>query len=159
MLAGDSVRLTFKPYLQYTSDRLCPSVDQIQSDDLQTGMTNPGSTTMAKPGSGSLSSKDESAICKAFDPTRNTHGGYQLPGSGPTNHPFGQMDPRERFGTTRLMLQGVLEVAASNNTNFWLLVEDAPGQDQRQQLTSKFNSAFTDNDFPFYVRFGVTLKF
>ena len=168
MLAGDYVRLTFRPYLQLTSDRLCPSVDQLQSDDAQSGMplmmNGMVVQGMGVPGTGSLY-KGEQAVCSQYDKARDATGGYQLPAQGTTLNPgsttyqFGQMDPRERFSTTRLMLQGVIEVAASENLNFWILVEGAPAQDQRQAFTSKFSSAYTDNDFPFYVRLGSTFKF
>jgi hypothetical protein len=157
LIAGQYVHFNFKPYYQYTTDRLCPSVSDIKDDDTQFGKTMPNGMPIA--GSGNLY-KDEYNICKQFDAARTSD--TYLMGvapSMPTTFKFGQNDPRDRFSTNRFFLQASIEVAVAQSLSLWLLVEGAPGQDPRQAFTSKFNAIYTDNDFPLYVLFGITGKF
>jgi hypothetical protein len=149
LIAGSWVRVNLRPYLMVSTDRLCPSVDDLKSDDSQTGMNG-------KPGSGNLYA-NEPPICKVFDTQRTDYTG--LAGTTQTFASFGQTDPRARFVTTRFMLQGTVEVAFTKNVGGWALLEGAPGQGQRQAFTGKFNSIFPANDYPLYGRIGITVKF
>ncbi|MSP63700.1 MAG: PEGA domain-containing protein [Myxococcales bacterium] len=148
-IAGSYVHVTFKPYLAVATERLCPSVSDITTDDMETGMAG-------IKGSGKLSMMDggEKPICKTFDDAR---------ASAPKTHAntliFGQMDPRDRFVSARFFLQATLEVAVTESLNVWLLLEGAPFQGQRQGYTSKFNPVYLDEDFPLYGRAGITGKF
>ena len=72
---------------------------------------------------------------------------------------IGQLDPRQRFVTTRFFLQGSVEVAFTKYLSGWALIEGAPFQGQRQAFTDKFSHGFPTNDFPFYGRAGITGKF
>jgi hypothetical protein len=173
LIAGHYVHINFKPYYQFDTDRLCPAVQDIKDDDTQFGKLNAGNPV---PGSGTLY-KDENDVCKQYD---GPSMGGTIPGrtSGPTDangQPYlkgiapanpttfnlgGPMvDPRDRFTTNRFFLQGSIEVAVAQGFSVWVLVEGAPFQDPRQSFTSKFNRVYTDNDFPFYARLGITGKF
>jgi hypothetical protein len=157
LIAGQYVHINLKPYLSVATDRLCPSVQDIKDDDTQFGMMKNG---MPVPGSGMLYGSEKN-VCKQLDGTRPSDYLPIPPAMMQTTFKLGdaKQDPRDRFETTRFFLQGSLEVAVSTGLSLWILVEGAPFQDQRQAFTSKFNAAYTDNDFPFYVRAGLTGKF
>jgi len=144
LAAGQFVHFSVKPYLGVWSDRLCPSVDDIKSDDASTGMMVGGAP---KPGSGTLYTKDEKEICKAYDRGR-PNSAYQLPGTGTMFGLFGQPDPRERFTTVRFLLQLAIEVAVSKSLSIFGMIEGAPFQDQRQSFTSKFMPVYQNRDEP-----------
>ena len=147
--AGQYVKINFKPYLNAWSDRLCPSVSDIKDDDAQSGKM---------PGMGPLSMGDSRARCHEYSMRADTT--YAIPTDRMVmTTAFGQPDPRERFVGARFMLQASLEIALSKGLSLWVLVEGAPGQDQRMQFNTKFNAWFPENDFPLYGRLGITGKF
>lgn len=156
LLAGSYVRVTFRPYLWYSTDRLCPSVGAIRDSDRDSGTIDP-TTHQIQVGSGGLY-QDEEPICKIYDGQR-TNDYLPMPTVRVPTQTFGQLDPRNRFENTRFMLQGTLEILVTQLLNVWVTIEGAPGQKQRQAFTAKFNSAFPSSDLPLYGRAGVSLKF
>jgi hypothetical protein len=161
LIFGDLVRFTAHPYLQWYSDRNCPTVQDIYNDDQLNGTP----TTSPAAGSGSLfaqerqACKQDNAIGKRDDGTP-----YPLPpGTDPTVYRFG--DPRNRFENARFMIQGVLEIVLLPAVNLFILLEGDPIgafsglQTQRQSLTSKFSDAFPTTDTYVYGRIGLTFKF
>lgn len=158
LLAGRKVHLTLRPYLQVYSDRLCPGVDTLR---------------------GLASSGQNAALMELAQPE---HAGDRCAGGGDENMPNGYPNaildgagsayqPQspayqvlgtpvlDRFAGARFLLQGVLEVEVTRSVNLWLLIEGAPGQEERQSYTDKFNRIFPIHDTPLYGRGGVTLKF
>ncbi len=165
---GSYVHINFVPYYSYSTDRLCPSVQDIKDDDQQNGTGAAGSGPLYHDTTKTSGHDygDEKDICKQFDGPQpagmasrmDTYLGNPPPGHQ-TSFKFGQNDPRERFSTNRFYLQGSIEIAVSAAISLWILVEGAPFQDVRQSFTSKFNPVYLDNDFPLYVRGGITGKF
>jgi hypothetical protein len=145
LLFGEIVRFTAHPYLQVYTDKNCPSVQDIKGDAQSEGKSEVDSSTY----------KAEQGACEARDGTRS---GDDL--SSPTGppRPMVNQDPRERFAGARFMLQGVLEIAVSNNVNIFAIFEGDP-VGQRQALTKKFSSLFPGQDPQIYGRLGVTFKF
>jgi hypothetical protein len=148
LLFGDLVRFTAHPYVQVYSDRNCPGVDDIQSDDK--------SSSTLTPGSGQLY-KDEERACKAYDGNGKRMNDYfTSPAQGPFQ--LAGQDPRTRFTGARFMLRAALEIAVADAANIFLIFEgDAVGE--RHSLTDKFSSAFPRTDPQIYGAAGVTFKF
>lgn len=131
LLFGDIVRVTVNPYLQVSTDRLCPEVQKDgEADICRTGF---GAQTAGQPARDSRFGGDN--------------------GQG----------TRERFVTTRLMLQAAIEVAVHQVATIFLIFEGAPtGQRAAFTGTSGFgyNDGFRWRDDPqLYGRLGVTFKF
>ncbi len=92
LVAGPYVHINLRPYLWVSTDRLCPSVDQIQANDADTGMRDP-KTGAVIPGSGDLYAGEHAmagdgtwsyrTVCEVYDNRRDVYGGYQLPDAGP----------------------------------------------------------------------------
>jgi hypothetical protein len=157
LIAGQWIHVNLRPYLLVSTDRLCPSLVDIQNDDNNQATTGGGAPAH---GSGPLYKSTESAICKVHDAMQMQ---YTLDPSmyiaGKTFQAFGQDDPRQRFVTVRFMLQGSVEINVMRNLSVYALLEGAPGQGQRQAFTGKFNTNFPTNDFPIYGRAGIVIKF
>jgi hypothetical protein len=151
LIAGQWVHINFRPYLMVSTDRLCPSIQDIRDDATNNGTT--GDLT-----SSPLYKQEamQSSICMQYD-LPNGDGLPRATGTALTPHI--DQDPRTRFITTRFMLQGSVEVAFSRNLSAYGLIEGAPGQPQRQSFTGKFNGGFPTTDFPLYGRAGIILKF
>jgi hypothetical protein len=147
LLFGDIVRFTAHPYLQVYTDKNCPSISDINGDAKSEGKAVAQSSTYTS----------EQGACEARDGMRtNNPDDLPLPTGGP--RATVNQDPRERFAGARFMLQGVLEIAVSNNVNIFAIFEGDP-VGQRQALTKKFSSLFPNQDPQIYGRLGITFKF
>ncbi|MCS6914186.1 MAG: PEGA domain-containing protein [Myxococcales bacterium] len=174
LLAGNLVRLTVRPYLQVYSDQLCPTYERIRELVAKNDLA--AIVTLVQPehiGDRCTGGGDENAgIPRRYRNAIAEAAGYYIDRMGnpridgmPTYDPS-LIDFQEdgnpvlsRFSGARFMLQAVVEIAITQMTNIWLLIEGAPFQKDRQQYTDKFNRIFPHNDFPLYGRAGFTIKF
>ncbi len=179
LLAGNLVRVTGRPYLQVYSDRLCPSINDLQ--DLTNKKDYPAIAALSLPehvgdrctGGGYPTDLEHSARYAnaiadqagwdpiAMKPTLSgpTYGANKMDLNGTLIYQEDGNPVLDRFTGVRLMLQLVVEIAVTRDTNLWLLIEGAPFQKERQAYTDKFNRIFPLNDLPLYGRAGFTIKF
>jgi hypothetical protein len=69
-------------------------------------------------------------------------------------------DPRDnRISGTRFLLQAALEIAASAQSNIYIIIEGAPMGSQRGSFTDLFNTIMLTRDPLFYARAGMSFKF
>ena len=71
----------------------------------------------------------------------------------------GRGDLYDRDTGARLMLSLAIEVALSDTSSFWLLLEGVPRQDERAAYTDIFHSSMFKRDPRTYATLGLTLKF
>ena len=183
LLAGNLVKLTLRPYLQYYSDRLCPSQDDlvqlrnngdfatlynlIQPEHVGDRCASTLDNTTVPPVQPRYG-QNAIAAAAGIDPVTK----MAAPMSYNPDLTITGMDGRQiyvfredgnpvldRFTGVRFMLQAVVEIAITPNASIWALIEGAPGQGSRQQYTDKFNRVFPIDDFPLYGRIGYTAKF
>jgi len=71
----------------------------------------------------------------------------------------GDGDLFERDNGLRAMISLAVELALSDQWNGWVLLEGAPGQDERAAYTDLFHGIMFEDDARSYVRAGFTYKF